>query len=471
MTEKEVNTAALGALRSHYRFRVKKDSPELSSDVRGAGGIVADGIYAFQKDDGGRFLATVEATSLDKREEVYYRVHRWLLFWDSMATSSLLAAFLFTLNFIQGRFLVLELGIGLTSLLLLVAFVGGTLLSMLVLGYLLRLRRYRYIYAIEQFKRYHADEQWVAISEMVFPDLNNKKFLELRDQCIYNGFGLILVRKNRKPYLIITPARREVFEQSRQVVQFFSQKQINRLLKRTANVQEWWKKWGKGLPLQLNLADPRQFFRFRRPVYNQLIVIGIAWVVIAAVFYREWQQRPIRYVSQDRYAAEVNKRQSEGDPEPNRPILLAEDSLHVRPFNDQVVPYLLVLQAERVSPATASVATGGNDILIGMFEDALIVYDCERLYNFTTRKFMLQEAVYPDFESASRRMSELLAAGVQANVLWLGCFSDSDERYVVYFDFLMNDQREAAETAALYAEQLRQRGMNAQITIRRLIPR
>jgi hypothetical protein len=84
---------------------------------------------------------------------------------------------------------------------------------------------------------------------------------------------------------------------------------------------------------------------------------------------------------------------------------------------------------------------------------------------------MLQEAVYPDFESASRRMSELLAAGVQANVLWLGCFSDSDERYVVYFDFLMNDQREAAETAALYAEQLRQRGMNAQITIRRLIPR
>jgi len=471
MTEKEVNTAALGALRSHYRFRVKKDSPELSSDVRGAGGIVADGLYAFEKDDGGRFLATVEATSLDKRDEVYYRVHRWLLFWDATATSSLLTAVVFTLSFIQGRYLVLELGIGLTILVLLFAFLAGILLSMLVLGVLLRLRRYRYIYAIEQFKRYHADEQWVAISETVFPDLNSKYFLELRDQCIYNGFGMILVRKEQKPYLIITPARREVFERSRQVVQFFSQKQINRLLQQTANVQEWWKKWSKGLPLQLNLADPRQFFRFRRPVNNQLIVVGIAWAVIAAVFYREWQQRPIRYVSQDRYANEVIKRQNQGDPEPNRPILLAEDSLHVRPFNDQVMPYLLVLQTERVSPATASVATGGNDILIGMFDDALIVYDCERLYNFTTRKFMLQEAVFPDFESASRRMSELLAAGMQANVLWLGCFSDSDKRYVVYFDFLMNDQTEAMETADVYAEQLRQRGMNAQITVRRLVPR
>lgn len=468
MTEREVNRVALGALRSYYRFRIKKDSPVLTSDVRGAGGIIADGAYSFEKDDGERFLATVEATSVDKRDEVYYRLQYWLLFWDALAASSVLLALVFAVSFVQNKLLIRTFGVWTTLVLLIFALFVLTGIIMVMIHWL---RRYRYIYAIEQFKRYHADEQWVAVAENVFLNNNDERFLELRDQCIYNGFGLIIVNKEHRPHLIITPARREIFENRRQAVQFFSQKQINRLLERTSNVQEWWKKWSKGLPVQFNISDPKHLFRFRRPVYNQMVICGIAWAIIGAVYFREWQKRPIRYVDRETYAEEVIARQRASGPEPNRPILLKEDTLLVRPFQDDVVPYLLLMQTQKVSPAVASIASSGNDILIGMFDDALIVYDCERLYNFKTQMYMLQEAVYPDFETASRRMSQLLEAGLQTNMLWLGCFSDADKRYVVYFDYLMNDRSEADDLAAEYNKKLSDKRLSATVAIKTLIPK
>ena len=59
--------------------------------------------------------------------------------------------------------------------------------------------RYRYIYAVEQFKKYHADEQWVAIGEDVFENPNDKYLKELKKQCVYNGFGLISMGVCRSP--------------------------------------------------------------------------------------------------------------------------------------------------------------------------------------------------------------------------------------------------------------------------------
>lgn len=469
MTEQEVNKAALGALRYYYRLRIKKDSPVLTSDVRGAGGIIADGSYSFEKDDGERFLATIEATSLDKKDEVYYRIHRWLLLWDSFAVSSMLTALLFTISFIQGVVLVRDFGIWQTICVLIMAFLLLTLLYLIAFRKLLR--RYRYIYAVEQFKNYHADEQWIAISEEVFPGNRDKRFLELRDQCIYNGFGLILVDNEKRANPIITPARRELFESRRQVVQFFTPNQINRILKRTSNITEWWKKWSKGLPIQFNLKDPRYFFRFRRPVYNQMIICGIAWVIIAAVFFREWQERPIRYISQQTYNQEAKARQKQGDPEPNRPIILAADSIFIRPFDNTVIPYLLLLQTQSANSATTSTASGGNEFLTGILNDVLVVYDCERLYNFNTPKLMLQEAVYPDFETASRRMSQLLAAGLQTNMLWLGCFAENDERYVVYFDLLMDKRDDAEKLYDTYDKTLKEKNLNATVSIKTLVPK
>ena len=77
LTEKDVQKVGLSALRSYYRFRVKAGAPELISDVRGAGGIIADVQYSFPEEDGARFMATLEATAADSKEEVYYRGVFW----------------------------------------------------------------------------------------------------------------------------------------------------------------------------------------------------------------------------------------------------------------------------------------------------------------------------------------------------------------------------------------------------------
>ena len=51
--------------------------------------------------------------------------------------------------------------------------------------------RYRSIFAIEQFKQYYADEQWVAIGKDTFSEEEDHFFQELKKQCVYNGFGLL----------------------------------------------------------------------------------------------------------------------------------------------------------------------------------------------------------------------------------------------------------------------------------------
>ncbi len=468
MTEKEVNKAALGMLRSYYRLRIKSDSPEVTSDVRGAGGIIADGAYAFRTPDGERFLATVESTSADTKDEVYYKLQRWLLAWDSATVASIITLLWFSWTFINDNILVKKYGVNYTTLLIAAVFLGAYLFYFLIFR---RLRRYRYIYAVEQFKRYHADEQWIAIAEDVFAHNNDKYYLELRNQCIYNGFGLIVVDQHQKPYLAITPARRELFSGSRKIVQFFSQNQINRLLQRSAGLQEWWKKFSKGMPLQIVLSDPDYFLRFRRPVINQIVVCGISWVMIGFIFYVEWQQRPVRYVSQEKYEEEVITRQVQSQGEPNRTIILPNDSIYIRPFDNKVIPYLLLLQSEQLSPITAALNKSGTDVLIGMLNGTMIVYDCERLYNFQTPKFILQEGVYPDFETVTRRMNQLLAEGLQVNSIWMGCFSEKDQSYILYFDELLDSKAQAEKLARDYHNKLKNKNLDTPISIKTLMPK
>lgn len=470
MTEKEVNKAALSALRSYYRFRIKSGTPEVISDIRGAGGIIADGSYAFLTPDGEKFLATVEATSLETRDEVFFKLQKWLLLWDSLVVGSILTLLLFAWTFLEGWYLLFKFGL-LQSILLLLLFTAVlSALYFISMGFLFLPRRYRYIYAVEQFKRYHADEQWIAIAEDVFEHNTDRHFLELKNQCIYNGFGLILVDQGLRPHLTITPARRELFGGTRRIVQFFSQNQITRFIQRGGNIQEWWKKFSKGLPIQLKTSDPEYFLRFRRPVFNQMVLCGISWAMISGILYSEWLERPVKYVSQTAYESEVVTRQVQSEPEPRRAIIPIGDSIYIEPFDNKVIPYLLLLQIEKISPSILALDLKDNNMLIGMFENVLIEYDCERLYNFKTPRYILQEGIYADFESMMARMNQLMAAGIEVNSLWLGCFTENDQRYILYFGLMLDRMAAAQDLLEDYSNELKDKQINATISIKTLLP-
>ena len=177
-------------------------------------GWVADGKLTFKKEDGTPFVCTYEATSLDKADEVRYRLNTRYFMWDCAAFGTVIAAVGY-LFFYQNR---------LTWLLQLKA-VGnvGFLLGMFIIGFfgwyftMLRWRKYRYIYAIEQFKLYGADEQWVALASDVFPSRNDPFYMELRNQCIYHGVGLAIVPFEGVVSKICDPSRLGIYGQNRKM--------------------------------------------------------------------------------------------------------------------------------------------------------------------------------------------------------------------------------------------------------------
>lgn len=485
LTEKDVQKVALSALRSYYRFRVKAGVPELISDVRGAGGIIADVQYSFPQEDGSRFMATLEATSFESKDEVYFQ-RRWgLLLVDCVAVSSFITAILYAISAVRGWGLLIHYSIFVFFLMFVAAVISlGGILALI----LMNTRRYRYIYAVEQFKQYHADEQWIAVGEDVFPDHQNHYFLELRDQCIKYGFGLIQVDRARKPFLLITPARREIFQHSRRSVVLFSPQQLDRMRRGGTFVREQFVKVMAGLPMPASLtqlqklpnslkainklpapfnpSDPAYLFRFKRSYQNQLVLLGFAWVLLMTVGWREFSQRPIRFIGQQRYAKEVLAETEARGPEPIF-VLDPYDTIYLRPFDSTVVPYLALLRSERMI-ADGFTPRVGNEVLIGMFEDALILYDCERLYNFETSQYLVQEGVYPDFESASQRMSQLIMNKLEINCLWMGCFGANKNQYVLYFGLLQNKLPEAQNLAKQYQKKLAALQLNTKVSIRML---
>ncbi|MFN7117034.1 MAG: hypothetical protein ACK4TA_09570 [Saprospiraceae bacterium] len=485
LTEREVQKISLSALRSYYRFRVKTDVPELISDVRGTGGIIADVQYSFPLEDGTRFMATLEATGIDSKDEVYYRRWEGFLVVESLA----FAIFTIGLTFLVLHILKKELVIHHSTFFIIMMLLGAISLTALCFYGLMRnLPRYRYIYAVEQFKQYFADEQWISISEDVFPDQQNKYFQELRRQCIRYGFGLIQIDKNRKPQLLLAPARRDVFQHRRRNVVFYTLKQLERLqrggaafreqlkmilgkLPLPAQLQQWQMPMLPQMPKQLakltaplNPTDPAYLFRFKRSYQNQLAFMGFGLVMIITVFIRELPWRPIRYISQQHYAQEVIAEEARRGPEPDF-MMDPFDTIYVRPYDTTVVPYLAWLRSEQMIAQGLTPRVGG-EVLIGMFDEAMILYDCERLYNFNTPKYMVQEGVYPDFESASQRMGQLLLQNLEINCLWMGCFGADQNQYILYFGLLQNNLPEAQSLAAAYQKKLAGLQSGTKISIR-----
>jgi hypothetical protein len=190
-SEDDIKHIALSCLKSYYKYYPRKGNTEVKLNQRAEGDIIADGYLSFVQEDGSTFTATFEATSLKKRAEVLFRIQKELLFWDSLTVSCFICLLLtiwehlFVNNYWIPHY---GLGVSILVIILLIALIGG-----LVAFLLRKRRRYRYIYAIEQFKRYFAHDQWIAISDRIFPDKGDKHYEELRQQCVYNGFGLIIV--------------------------------------------------------------------------------------------------------------------------------------------------------------------------------------------------------------------------------------------------------------------------------------
>ena len=418
-------------MKTYYKFRPRAGETVINYDMMHPSGVVVDGHLTFLKDDGSPFIATFEATSAATAAEVRFRLQRKQLFWDALSVGCVAAAVAITFFWIFNLWTLAHSG-WLFSILLTLAllFLGG-------LGFHMFFRnneRYRYIYATEQFKQYHADEQWIALADDVFSTANDPYFIELKTQCVKNGFGLVTVDHEEHVNLLITPAREEVFGRKRRALKFSEA---------TPSVSQ---------PLQgLQRLSPKNLERFSRSYGRQLAICAGAAVFVSGIFYRSWSLSPTDFVANEDAHRDSLALKAATNMAPEKDPLVYNSSQTV-PFNSKTKPFG---SAEPVSttpqPQTPQTVRTPPKPEIGLYvytaTDGYLTYDCGRI-DMRGTKFIVQDLICATFEEAHQRTIQLKTYGLIANAISLACTTNSTTNgYCVYHEAVFNDANAANRKA------------------------
>ncbi len=438
LTEDKIKAACLRFLKAHYKFRPRVGPTSSQLDLQGDGGIIADGQMQFITEDNQLFIATFEATSEYLYEEVKFKPELRVLFWDGMAAAFITAATAYSYGLIWNQFTIRQVGWVMTlSVLFVAGFIGFWVFRYLVRNW----PRYRYIYAIEQFKRYHADEQWIAIADTIFPNSEDAYYDELRRQCIRNGIGLVTVEKDESVQLIISPARREVFSNKRRLLNFVQQE--------FHKGRSWSRRFsdrGRNFIDQLfgRARNSDSLQRFRRSFYLQIMLCFGALGLISTIFFRQWQDQPIAYVNESKYGPALRKQVAEGDMETQDALVdtaaVVEEGRYEEPYLKVEVEERPKLTAEEIWVMKSEGVNSPNRTTVGSGE---VSYDCERFHNFEGALFLIKYAQLEEFGLARNLSQDLAQQGLNANILWRACFEGGADEYVIHFDLFFPELEEA----------------------------
>lgn len=456
LTENIIKKVALRFLRQYYKFRLRyDDQPVIAKyDLEGVGGIVADGYYSFKKTDGKPFIATFEATGSDSIDEVVYKPENRVLFWDGLAVASIVTLVLTAINFfydyheLDERELLLRIG-----MMLLVMLVSFGIFYFIAKNF----RRYRYIYAVEQFKRYHADEQWIALGGDVFESSNDKRFRELKDQCVLNGIGLLKVDPNLDTKIMVTPSRQDIFMGKRKIVNFLPAEGNGKLpMKKELGLVS-----GVRAMLPSILRKDDSIYRFRKAFYNQMFVATGCVLLIGLILFKEMQHAGYQTVDNTEFREDIAKPQSNEVPE--QPEALGDSSLTTNTNQLELDEFNRSIWKPKVeqpkkppqkkftppppepNPPPVKTPVDTTEIYINPSSEKAIAYDCTRFYNFESKKFIIEEGVYNTWPKAKKRLDVLRRNNIESAALLLACFTNAEKGYVIYIGMIYNSPEEASQ--------------------------
>ncbi|NJC26413.1 hypothetical protein [Neolewinella antarctica] len=224
-TEQQIRGLAINFLRQHYKLRPRSGTSgtRVVPNVHYYRGVTIDARLAFQQPDLEWFTATVEATSLDTGQEVLYRKN-----WFGIFAYALLFGLAAVAVFLA---LSPRLSTGLTYASQPEGFNvwrwagGAPAYGMLFFGFLILTcvaalalsigKGFRYIYAVDQFKRFYANAQWMAYDKEVFQDLPPRYFAEFQSQCIRYGFGMMEILPGNRVRDVMEPSHIDQFSGKR----------------------------------------------------------------------------------------------------------------------------------------------------------------------------------------------------------------------------------------------------------------
>lgn len=432
--EDDIKKVALGFLRGYYKHRPRLGDMRTETNMRGAGGIVVDSYLSYTDEDGEAFITTAEATSVDTRDEVKYSVQFRLLLWDSIVFGVLLG-FIYVIS----TYFVPALSMPGISPSLRVLSITLMVIALTILYHVAirPLRRYRYIYAIAQFKKYHADEQWVALAKAVFPLLDeNPYYRELKRQCTRFGFGLILVDNHLQPRMVLSPSREEQFDRQREEIRLLNVQKYLRLeeLKQSnLKIVKWWNNW-------TNPYRRHDYFRFKSGFKHQAALIGLGIVLITVAFTQELKRMPVYFPNEYRYSKKLEEKAKLLEEEPT----IRDPNPYTVPLKDSLTPEEIIgFDRDDEEVEIIPVQPDSEVMIYDPFNHNIILYDCERMYNFEDTKYIIQIGQYTDQAEARDDLEILGDAGIYGVVFWEGCFSPKREAFIMYLETMHNDLQEA----------------------------
>lgn len=447
LTEQRVKEIALSFLKKHY-LDYYANELDLSKGEEAAlrdpglvarldqmlpGDIIVDGEIRFLRKDGTPFVATFEATDRAHAGELFYRFQKWLLLWDGLATASMVVLTVMAISYAFDILPFDRWGWGLSALV-----VAGEI-GLLTLLYILIMRgrsRYRYIYAIEQFKRYHADEHWVAFAEDVFGGETDPRYRELKVQAVREGIGLLEITTAGRPRLLFLPRR---------ITPAIAHHQKAQANKRMARMERTFRQISDALYRRWPWKPgPTSYLRFRKSYFKQMGITLFALVGMAYIMSHTIIHKPPRKASKKEL--EELARQKE-PPEP--PDYMVDTPFIARPFPEREVP--------ESEPAASAAGQYLPDTVFLNNQDRVAFSDCARFANITGTVWLVTDDWFDSLDEATRQLEYWAGEGQPASLLWAGCLEGYEPRaFLVFLGGIFPDeaqaQKEAARIEAWYAD-------------------
>ncbi len=459
-------------------------------------GWVADGKITFRKSDGSPFICTYEATSRDKADEVKYRLNFRYFLWDCFAFGLVCATIGYVFSYETNLLWLVGLKIsGNFGLLTGIGIIGFFSWYFTMQGW----RKYRYIFAIQQFKQYFADEQWVALAADVFPSPNDPYLLELRNQCIYNGIGLAIVPLDGVVRKLIDPSRLGIFGRDRKITQWvtraewyqaFTQNVGKMASRRPKAPDEFTIIWNKIYrPIHYLVIDPfnktiRRFLskplgqtttaynRFMSSQGVQKWVAFLTILVITPLFWRvityseekvrdlkELQLRPngINPEDQSGYLIEGERIPADGHATGvPKQYPIARDKKNKEESEDNTIN----LSGEEEDPSPVIIEkpkSKPKPIPSSVIPVKKVPDPCKTLQ--TSRGWFVQDNSFEDKQLALERASLLAKRGLPSNVAAQNCISEGRTGWLIWLGNLYPTESAAKSAAASFSKAFQRYGL------------
>ncbi|MDP4820748.1 MAG: hypothetical protein NWR67_07065 [Saprospiraceae bacterium] len=463
LTAHNLKLLSLQFLRRFYRDFPRSGAMETVLDMRGEGGIIADGWLSFSRPDGTLFEVTVETTTAQMAQELRYVPPLRKITGDAFALSAVMVTLIFWMAYTRQDVFFYRYSQGYLATLIF----SGVLVLMLVYVVLFwQSRRYRYIYAIEQFKQYHADQQWIAMAADVFPNPEDKYLTELKNQCMKYGIGLLSVQDSGMVQLLISPAQMAVSAKKRKVLRWVP---LQDLVQKVP-----FSKWAGMLsPRKLStyLSEGTQvlMLRFGNNIRVQIWIGLLAISSVFGVFLFENLKSPITKVNEKAYARKLESAMADFKPEAR--VLDSVVTSWVLPAYTDIRPYLDAREDRIPTWSVPAFLLKAPDKELPNLEAAdFSQYNCNVFAQQTDVRYFLQLDRYFPLNFALEQAKKLNDLNIGVNCYWLGCFSErtSDFFLVTRKSF---PTREGAEKARLALQRtLSRQKIGMDIEILEIIP-